>query len=483
MGEAFYKLAGLYALQQVRDALAALVAPIQLAFARGGSESAVQILQVALEMRDNIAVTVDIENAYNTRKRSQILRDLYEQERLRGLWKLAHWSYGRPTPLLLMENGRLVKTMSSEEGVRQGDVLGAGLFAISMVKLYNNAVENTDTLALAIMDDIYFVGDSKSVLTSFDNFVGGLAGTGLRHNQSKSCVLIPSDASRRLRQACTERKLQICVDTMPALGAKVGWIPEDISEWVYDKMIKSHTPFFDAIRHTALPAQHAVALLRLCMLPRMNFWTRVLPPVVVAKAARAFDDRLLETACFKLGLRTPLPDMAQKLLRLPVRLGGLGLRSMEEVSPVAWWSALAEACPNLVKLYDDKTLVESPQGRTQAKCWEYFKLHQAKCDGKLIPKTIHEFWVVFRKPSRGCAGLQREVLKVLEEAQASALVARERKNSPQTVARLISCKAPSAGAWLTTPLTDPLLRLNSVQFSLAVRLRLGLRPQDDPGRM
>ena len=51
--------------------------------------------------------------------------------------------------------------------------------------------------------------------------------------------------------------------------------------------------------------------------------------------------------------------------------------------------------------------------------------------------------------------------------------------SPQTKARLVGCRAPQSGAWLTTPLTDPLLRLNSTHFSLAIRLRLGLPPQDD----
>src|SRR6185436_9091474 len=62
MGETFYKLAGLFALSQVRSSLSAIVEPIQLAFSRGGAESAVQIIQAALDMdQDNIAVTVDIE--------------------------------------------------------------------------------------------------------------------------------------------------------------------------------------------------------------------------------------------------------------------------------------------------------------------------------------------------------------------------------------------------------------------------------------
>ena len=51
--------------------------------------------------------------------------------------------------------------------------------------------------------------------------------------------------------------------------------------------------------------------------------------------------------------------------------------------------------------------------------------------------------------------------------------------SPEVKARLLGCKGPLAGAWLTTPLTDPLLRMNSSHFGLAVRMRLSLPPSDD----
>ena len=66
---------------------------------------------------------------------------------------------------------------------------------------------------------------------------------------------------------------------------------------------------------------------------------------------------------------------------------------------------------------------------------------------------------------------------MIEEAKVNALIRDEK--SPEVKARLVGCRAPSAGAWLTTPLTDPLLRFNSVHFSLAVRFRLGLPPQED----
>lgn len=47
-------------------------------------------------------------------------------------------------------------------------------------------------------------------------------------------------------------------------------------------------------------------------------------------------------------------------------------------------------------------------------------------------------------------------------------------------ARLISLSAPFSGSWVTSPPLDPLLTLNDIQFSLAVRLRLGITPEDLP---
>ena len=42
-----------------------------------------------------------------------------------------------------------------------------------------------------------------------------------------------------------------------------------------------------------------------------------------------------------------------------------------------------------------------------------------------------------------------------------------------------SSRAPFAGAWLNTPLSDPLLRLSNKLFGMAIRLRLGLAPQEN----
>ena len=84
------------------------------------------------------------------------------------MWRLAHFSYGLPSHLLLMDRGQLVTSILSEEGVRQGDVLGPALFALSMKELYSSSTEGCEEVcAVAIMDDLYFGGRPKVALQCF----------------------------------------------------------------------------------------------------------------------------------------------------------------------------------------------------------------------------------------------------------------------------------------------------------------------------
>ena len=130
-GRAGYKLAGQYALYLVRPELAPLVEPIQLSLSPGGSERAVHVLQAAMETGgpDSFVVKTDFRNAFNTIKRATLLEEMFKAPSLSRIWRFVHWAYKAPSALLLMDQGAVVSELPSSEGVRQGDVLGASLFA------------------------------------------------------------------------------------------------------------------------------------------------------------------------------------------------------------------------------------------------------------------------------------------------------------------------------------------------------------------
>ena len=103
-------------------------------------------------------------------------------------------------------------------------------------------------------------------------------------------------------------------------------------------------------RIPAIPdLQAAWLLLSQCANPRANYLLRALPPAVTAEYAAAHDDALWECLCTLLDLdpTDPLPDLsyAQQVAQLPLRLGGLGLRSATRLAPAAHWASWADVLP------------------------------------------------------------------------------------------------------------------------------------------
>jgi len=191
MGEAFYKLACLYALSFVRSDIADILGPLS----PGGPEAAMHILQAAIDLHpDGVVISSDISNAFNTRKRAHILSALFREQKLAHLWRLAHWSYGSSSPLLFKDHGTVVSELLSAEGVKQGDVLASLLFALSMKDIYADSVQDLECRAVAVMDDIYYYGPTAPTFNAFGRFVTSLEtrDTGLKINFSKSLALISS---------------------------------------------------------------------------------------------------------------------------------------------------------------------------------------------------------------------------------------------------------------------------------------------------
>ena len=91
-----------------------------------------------------------------------------------------------------------------------------------------------------------------------------------------------------------------------------------------------------------LPAvQVAALLLRLCGGGKVTHLLRSTPPPLVREAARAYDAAVLK--CYEdLAELDPLTDEQKLRCGLPLRLGGRGLRSQEQLAPAAWTASWAQ---------------------------------------------------------------------------------------------------------------------------------------------
>jgi hypothetical protein len=105
VGEAFYRLTALTALDQFStDDIFALSE--QYGVGRpGGSERALHAIRSALDLRgpDSVVLTLDIKNAFNSRRRSEIAQALFAEREASPAWRLFHWAYRSATPLLIYD--------------------------------------------------------------------------------------------------------------------------------------------------------------------------------------------------------------------------------------------------------------------------------------------------------------------------------------------------------------------------------------------
>jgi hypothetical protein len=75
----------------------------------------------------------DLKNAYHEIDRGAVLRILYDEPRLKPLWRIANWSYGTPSLLHIFDlNGELIVTILSQVGMRQGCPLAQMLFCLHL---------------------------------------------------------------------------------------------------------------------------------------------------------------------------------------------------------------------------------------------------------------------------------------------------------------------------------------------------------------
>jgi len=215
---------------------------------------------------------------------------MFKAPSLSRIWRFVHWAYKAPSALLLMDQGTVVGELPSSEGVRQGDVLGASLFALAVQPLFSRCVRDLPTVkALAILDDFELEGPPKDVLAAFKAVSSEAKACGLELVVCKSKALWPRQTSPQPEVVAQvlDLGLTLVYGSTDSLEALVGHDDVAIRKWALEKA-KSHNQLFDDLLHPALPVQHAMAILRFCGIPRMNYLTRVVRPDLLRPACEFF---------------------------------------------------------------------------------------------------------------------------------------------------------------------------------------------------
>jgi len=491
VGEVWYKLAASYVMDSVRDSFPALFEPIQMGVGcPGGAEKAANVLRAGLEIYGNesILLKCDIRNAFNERKRDQILQELFRHDELRPMWKLAHWSYSTPSPLLVMDHGNYCTTIRSEQGVRQGDCFGSFLYALSVQPHYVGCSQGLGQQfqQIAIADDLNMVGTIKNVFTAFDRFRESIRDTGLVINTNKCGILWqhPTPVPEALKEAAAQRGIQIYTTVMKVLGVYLGSSVPDLKQQL-EGCVNQHKALCEILKRPELPAQIAILILRLCVLPSMQFTARTVPPPISEAHLQEFDLLIRSTICERLSLPNPLPEEALQSLTLPIRLGGCGFRQQSTISSVAFYSAMALAASTICQLIppsERPRLLHAGPDQLQfaqqvSNCRDDIAHVLPNAPAEFLPPTSQEFWRLYGE-FRAPRGIQKALTGFLDET-ALAMIKANPDVTKQTLQRLASAGSKNAGAWLNALPHSLDLILLDPEFIYAVRHHIGLPPHDD----
>jgi hypothetical protein len=330
-----------------------------------------------------IAIKTDFANAFNSASRGKIWHTLLQHSATEPIWKMFHWSYSTPSPLLVYDSDHLCATLSSQQGVRQGDPFASFAFALFVQPLYERAIADLPKTvhAISIHDDLTLIGPQQHVMTAFDRLANMAQHEfGLTLRRDKCAVYVPNDESdgdgeaaeataataaaatvqhATIEQACAVRQLPI-VRSLPLLGMLVG-SDAAVAEFC-SSAVDAHAPFFAALVHPTMPLQVGYLLLRHCALPRLSFLARTMQPRHFHSAAARFDEKVLR--CFEtmMGLSSRTMEHNQQAhhlprhqitsqIQLPVSMGGMGLRPTSLVSHAAYFSSLAHILPDFLSAF------------------------------------------------------------------------------------------------------------------------------------
>ena len=370
--------------------------------------------------------------------------------------------------------------------MKQGDVLGSFLYALSIHPAYQQCTPPGDDKVrkVEIMDDLNLVGAFKPVLEAFDRFEASLVDTGLEMRRDKCRILWPhpTPIPEDLQYEAEKRQIKIETGAMTTLGAMVGLDQEKIMNWVAEKVAK-HKKLFDILQHAEMPSQISTLLLRMSALPSMGYLSRTIRPHLLADYAKKFDLMVLETAVSKLNLPKALSEETVSTLHLPLRLGGFGLRSVAKTSSAAYFSAVAQTVPDLLAIvpanHVNSLLVEEksriPTANAIQSCLEFFAASGLTLGQAGLPRNLAEFWGNYSLPTPG-SRLQSAVCTLLESVALAKLKAQLDLHNQQ---RIVSAGGKFAGVWLSVTPTSFDLQLTDEEMGLASRIRLGLPPLDN----
>lgn len=282
-------------------------------------------------------LTVDFSNAFNLVDRTSLLHEVRTRCPSISLW--VDFLYGQSARLYVGDDH-----IWSTTGVQQGDPLGPLLFALVLHPLVHRIRDCCQLLFHAwYLDDGTIIGDTKEVAKALDIIRAEGPRLGLVLNIKKTEVFWPSCNGMKVKDGLFPHDIG-----RPTLGVKLlgGAVSRDAG-FISSLAVKRASRAVELM--SLLPSlrdpQSELLLLRSCMgVAKLLFCLRTCQPMYVGEAVSIFDNGLRRAIEDIVVCGGPFfGDFQWRLASLPIRFGGLGLCSAEDVSSYAFVASRAQS--------------------------------------------------------------------------------------------------------------------------------------------
>lgn len=501
IGEMFYRCAASYAMSFIDEKdIRSIFLPHQFGVQiSNGCETVIHCVQQALShtTAPHYAICIDMKNAFNEVKRDTMLKSLFERPELSVIWRLAHWCYKSPTALITNNgDGELAyhENLLSKEGTRQGGNESSMLFSLPVQKLLEDLQQEYKGLhIMSIIDDVTLLHTDADVLMNAFTTLSERATSDLNLAVQRSkCQFIyfdQADGVDRLARdfpGSLDELTRLSIPIRRNAAALLGSVVGTSDSLMYDLLVKnigsSHTDILSRITHEKMPVQHAMILLRMCMVPKLNYIIRTVRPSVTQKITEEFDRLIITTARRLLKLNSVPCKFVDEMIdqmRLKCSMGGLGLASQTMVAHFAYLDSLARALRldrathQFLEDGHSHSLLSSLQSSID------YSHRVTAVSRSIIPTSAPLFIQYFAaKPLTDEHYSLQSTLS--HEAQKQSFIALRSvfESDEYHMARLNAVCARSASVWKVALPIDDDTKLANNDYRIAVRHDLGIAPFD-----